>query len=88
MPTFHNPPTTVVSDTPRRTDVSVRMPRPKIYRWRLLVTRIDRRPVVSVKSGRSILPSATTFELRSGHAVPNVLRFCIGVAHYEISCGR
>ncbi|GFY40972.1 hypothetical protein TNIN_365401 [Trichonephila inaurata madagascariensis] len=66
----------------------VRMPWPKIHQWRLFVTRIYRRPVASVQSGRSILHSATTFEFASVHAVPTALRFCVGVAHYAISCGR
>ncbi|GFY50600.1 hypothetical protein TNIN_334461 [Trichonephila inaurata madagascariensis] len=72
-----------------RTDVSflVRMLWSKIHRRRLFVTRIDRLPVIIVQSGRSILHRATTFELTSVHAVPTPLRFCVGVAHYAISCG-
>ncbi|GFR05012.1 uncharacterized protein TNCT_170821 [Trichonephila clavata] len=75
--------------TTPRTDVSVlvRMPCPKIHRWRLFVTRIDRRSVASVQSGRSILHSATTFELPSVYEISTTLRFCVGVAHYAISCG-
>ncbi|GFY53478.1 hypothetical protein TNIN_452171 [Trichonephila inaurata madagascariensis] len=64
------------------------MPCPKVHRWRLFETRIDRRPVTSVQSDRSILHSATTFELPSVHVVPTTLLFCAGVAHYALSCGR
>ncbi|GFR15043.1 hypothetical protein TNCT_60031 [Trichonephila clavata] len=60
---------------------------PKIPLWRLFGTIIDRRPVASVQSGRSILHSAITSELPSVHAVPNTLQFYVGVAHYAISCG-
>ncbi|GFY60846.1 hypothetical protein TNIN_74861 [Trichonephila inaurata madagascariensis] len=64
------------------------MPRPKIHRWRLFVTRTDHHPVASVQSGRSILHSSTNLELPTVHAVSPALRFCEGVAHYAISCGR
>ena len=76
--------------TTPRTDVSVlvRMPWPKIYRWRLFVTRIDRRPYASVQGNRSIFHSALTFELPSVHELPNAMRFWVGAAHYAISCGR
>ncbi|GFY41568.1 hypothetical protein TNIN_378961 [Trichonephila inaurata madagascariensis] len=63
------------------------MPWPKTHLWGLFIIRIDRRPVVSVQSGRSILHSTNTFELPSLHAVPTALRFCVGVTHYAISCG-
>ncbi|GFY74911.1 hypothetical protein TNIN_379511 [Trichonephila inaurata madagascariensis] len=72
--------------TPPRTNdsVLVRMPGPKFSRWRSFVPIIDHRHVASVQSGRSIFHSATTCELPSVQR----LRFCIGVAHYAISCGR
>ncbi|GFW20436.1 hypothetical protein TNCV_4547031 [Trichonephila clavipes] len=52
------------------------------------MTRIDCRPVASVQSGRSILNSATTFELPSVHVVPTTRRFCVGIAHYAIPFER
>ncbi|GFS39724.1 hypothetical protein TNIN_465521 [Trichonephila inaurata madagascariensis] len=75
--------------TTPRTDVSVLvcMPCPKIHSWQSLVSRIDHRPVASVKSGRSVLHSATTFELQSVHAAPTTLQFFLSVALYAISCG-
>ncbi|GFW95969.1 hypothetical protein TNCV_4173961 [Trichonephila clavipes] len=55
---------------------------------RVAFATIDSRPVASGQGDRSILHSATTFDLLSVHAVPTMLRFCVGVAHYAISCGR
>ncbi|GFY75072.1 hypothetical protein TNIN_258861 [Trichonephila inaurata madagascariensis] len=49
---------------------------------------MDRRLLARVQSDRSILHRAITFELSSVHAVPTMLGFCVGVAHYAISCGR
>ncbi|GFV91795.1 hypothetical protein TNCV_2974671 [Trichonephila clavipes] len=62
------------------------MPWPKIHRWRLFVTRIDRRHVASVQSGRIILHHAPPLNFHQCMWYP--LRFCVGVAHYAISCGR
>ncbi|GFV41006.1 hypothetical protein TNCV_2665971 [Trichonephila clavipes] len=76
--------------TTQWTDISVlvRMPWSKIHRWRLLVTRTDRRSVVSVQRSRSVSHSGITFELPSVRAVPKALRFCVSVAHFTISWGR
>ena len=73
-----------------RADVSIllRMSWPKIHRWGLFLTRVDRFPVAAVQGGQSILHSTPTFELLSVHAVPTAIRFCECAARYAISCGR